>query len=80
MKRHWVWSEGKWQGRFRDQGEAELNAQTWAGAGAGLAFVARAGLLRFRFVAGFPKEREPELRELFEQYQGRIGEASSAGP
>jgi len=72
IKPYWVWSDGKWSGRFRNQMRAEVEAERIATETARNSAVIRVGLVRFRFVAGFPKDQERDLHEHFDDYLAKL--------
>jgi hypothetical protein len=72
IKPYWVWSDGRWTGRFRDHLRAEVEADRLAEQSGRQAAVIRVGLLHFSFVAGFPKAQEEDLHEWFDAYEAKL--------
>jgi hypothetical protein len=69
---YWVWSDGKWRSRFRTREQAEAEAELLPRMTGGPSFVIEVGLLRYKFLSGFPKDQEAGLRELFGEYHGKL--------
>jgi hypothetical protein len=67
-----VWSDGKWAGRFRNHLRAEVEADRIAEETGRNSAVIHVGLLRFRFVAGFPENQESDLHEFFDAYLSKL--------
>ena len=71
-KPYWIWSQGRWDSRFRTREQAEAQAEVLSRTSAGPAFVVEVGVFRYRFLVGFPKDQEASLRELFSEYHGQL--------
>jgi hypothetical protein len=72
IKPYWVWSDGKWTGRFRNHVNAEVEADRIASETGRSSAVIHVGLLRFRFVSAFPKDQEIDLHEYFDDYAAKL--------